>query len=503
MSGERLLGMWRIRPEALKKAELPARPRRRGLARSSRGHAPLDVGLDVLPLDGLARWSALDRGDGKPALSPRATVASGVKLSGGTTVAEEAVVLGKAALDGVSVLTRTVVPEGVSLSGVAVSQNLVVDPATGATSLLTDLLPAPGAPRAAGIGSRLAGLVLFLLSLPLWPIAFVWSFVANAGHATRPFSFAGNGAAAGTRATVLTFRFETAIPVFRDLPLLLAVVRGPLALTGVAPLAPEEEANAREPWTAARREAPVGLLARSRMIVPAVGAPRRSRASSTPSTRGPAAAASSPRPRDVLLGARLDGAEGLEPRPAPRRAGLRRPALPSQRERCAVPRGSRDGRTRELGACETGRSGKLRADRGAAHGSSSSTRPRAARSSRSVRRGGGGERSKSVRGGGPRAARPSPRPDGRTGVECPRRAQVVAAARDRVLQRGLRDQVARVDAVEEVDDLVGDLRLVVEARRGASRGRGCRPRRGRAARRSSRCRRSSTSCSGSSSSPAG
>jgi hypothetical protein len=267
VAGERLLGMWRVRPEALKKVELPREPADADW-RLDPAHAPLDVGPDVAPLDGLGRWGALDRGDGKPVLSPRAVVAGGAKLSGGTTVAEEAVVLGKTVLDGVSVLPRTALPEGVTLSAVAVSQNLVVDPATGAASLLTDRLPAPRPPRGPGFGSRLAGLGLFLVSLPLWPVAFAWSIVANAGRATRPYAFAGNGAAAGTRATVRTFRFESAIPVFRDLPLLLSVLRGPLALTGVAPLPPEEEESAKEPWMAARLEAPVGLLARSRMLVP-------------------------------------------------------------------------------------------------------------------------------------------------------------------------------------------------------------------------------------------
>ncbi len=267
VSGERLLGLWRIRPEALKKADLPRDPADADWT-LDRGHTPLDVGLDVAPIEGLARWSALERAEGKPVLSPRAIVAASAKLSGGTTVAEEAVVLGKAVLEGVSILPRTVIPEGVSLSGVAVAQNLVIDPATGATSLLTDLLPGPRAPRAAGLGSRLAGLGLFLLSLPLWPVALVWSLVANAGHARRPFAFAGNGATPGEREAVRTFRFETAIPVFRDLPLLLSVLRGSLALTGVAPLPPEEESMTNAPWTAARREAPVGLLARSRMVVP-------------------------------------------------------------------------------------------------------------------------------------------------------------------------------------------------------------------------------------------
>jgi hypothetical protein len=276
VSGERLLGMWRVRAEALKKAELPRDPVDADW-RPAKDHARLDVGLDVAPLDGLPAWFALDRGDGKPILSPRATVAGGAKLSGGATVAEDAAVLAKASLDGVSVLPRTVVPQGVSLSGAAVSQNLVVDPKTGVTSLLTDLLPAPGQARGGSLAGRLAGFALFLLSLPLWPVAFAWSFVANAGHATRPFSFAGNGSKAGSRETVKTFRFESAIPVFRDLPLLLAVLGGSLALSGVAPLAPEEETNPKEPWAVARLEAPVGLLARSRMVVPAAAPPEVAR----------------------------------------------------------------------------------------------------------------------------------------------------------------------------------------------------------------------------------
>jgi len=165
VASDRLLGLWRIRPEALKKVELPRDPADADWVRG-RDWAALDVGLDVEPLDGLPRWKAFDRGDGTPAVSPRAAVAGGAKLAGGTTVAEEAVVAAKAALDGVSVLPRTVVPEGVALSGVAVAQNLVVDPAGSGTSLLTDLLPPPGAPRGDGIGSRLAGLALFLLTLP-------------------------------------------------------------------------------------------------------------------------------------------------------------------------------------------------------------------------------------------------------------------------------------------------------------------------------------------------
>ncbi|HUM02305.1 MAG TPA: hypothetical protein VL084_08465, partial [Thermoanaerobaculia bacterium] len=66
-----------------------------------------------------------------------------------------------------------------------------------------------------------------------------------------------------------TFRFETAIPVFRDLPLLLAVLSGKLALTGVTPLSPAEEAALSEPWEKVRQEAPAGLLSLVRLAAPA------------------------------------------------------------------------------------------------------------------------------------------------------------------------------------------------------------------------------------------
>jgi hypothetical protein len=143
--------------------------------------------------------------------------------------------------------------------------NLVVDAASGTTSLLSDRLPPAGGARFSR--GRLAAALLFLVSLPLWPVAFLWALVANAGHATRETILAGNGTSG--RTPVETFRFETAIPVLRDLPLLLAVLSGKLNLAGVTPLTPAEEAALAEPWEKTRLEAPVGLLSLVRLAVPA------------------------------------------------------------------------------------------------------------------------------------------------------------------------------------------------------------------------------------------
>src|SRR5205085_12546997 len=148
----------------------------------------------------------------------------------------------------------------------------------------TDRLPARAGARAGAPtgASRLPGMAALVFSLPLWPVAFVWALLANAGHATRRFVLVENAPGRDEkgrprRAPFSTFRFETAVPVLRDLPLLLALAAGRIALSGVAPLTPAEEATLKEPWEEARFEAPVGLLARSRLSVPASAPPEVAR----------------------------------------------------------------------------------------------------------------------------------------------------------------------------------------------------------------------------------
>ena len=54
--------------------------------------------------------------------------------------------------------------------------------------------------------------------------------------------------------------WNTGIPVLRNLPGLLAVIRGDLRLVGVSPLTPEQSAARTEDWEMVRDQAPVGLL---------------------------------------------------------------------------------------------------------------------------------------------------------------------------------------------------------------------------------------------------
>jgi hypothetical protein len=267
-------GMWRLLPGALKKKDFPREP-----ASAAWAHDPDFVALPLeaspVLLDGLAAYRRADaaHAGGKLALSERARADATARLEGATTIAEDAAVLAGAHLVDTSVLPRTVIPPGVALSGAVVSGNLVVDLATGRTTLLTDLLPERAGAHGSGRG---LGFLALVLSLPLWPVAAAWSAVANAGHARSPVTLAGN-APGGGRAPFTTFRFETAVPVLRDLPLLAAVAAGRLALTGVTPLAPAEESALGEAWEKVRSEARAGLVSLARLAVPAAAPPEVAR----------------------------------------------------------------------------------------------------------------------------------------------------------------------------------------------------------------------------------
>jgi hypothetical protein len=274
--GGRPAGVWRLLPGALKKRDFPREPAAAEWTADA-DHAALPLTEGPVLLADVASYYRADRAaaGAAPALSDRATVDGTAALQGGTTVAEEAVVLSKARLSAVSVLPKTAIPPGLALENAVVSGNLVVDASTGATSLLTDRLPAAERNASSSSGRGL-GLVALALSFPLWPVAAIWSAIANAGHATRPVTLSGN-APGGGRATFSTFQFETAVPVLRELPLLFAVVSGRLALSGVTPLTPAEEAGLREPWEKVRNEAPVGVLSLARLAAPASAPPEVAR----------------------------------------------------------------------------------------------------------------------------------------------------------------------------------------------------------------------------------
>jgi len=210
-------GFWRLLPGAIKKKELPREPASpNGPSTGSRGAAARDaahagrlrrVPPGRRPRRRRGRLAARRRGEGSEA-PRREHGRRGVdRLRRRGTLRH-----GRPAADGHparSLPSRSVV-----------MGNLVVDAATGAESRLTDRSPSAESGASAGPARRRAPLPPVAAALA---VAFLWSLVANAG--TPRARRRGRERPVG-RVAFTTFRFETAIPVLRDLPLLLSVLSG-------------------------------------------------------------------------------------------------------------------------------------------------------------------------------------------------------------------------------------------------------------------------------------
>src|SRR5512143_411996 len=134
VAGGRPAGLWRLAPGTLKKVDLPPEPAGADW-KLGKDEAPLALSTEVVLLDSIAAYRRADRADA-PAVSPRADVESDAKLGPGTTVAEDATVFSGATLVETSVLPRTVIPAGVSLSNAVVSASLVGDTASESSARL-------------------------------------------------------------------------------------------------------------------------------------------------------------------------------------------------------------------------------------------------------------------------------------------------------------------------------------------------------------------------------
>jgi hypothetical protein len=207
----------------------------------------------------------------------RCSVDAQAELLGPVVLSDDVVVDRRATLSNAVVLPHSYVGELVEVTNALVFSDLLVRVDTGTVTrvtdafLLSDLRDAPVASAVGGALSRLAGLGLLALSLPLWPLALVASLVARPSAPFRRVTLGGarrerDETGAMGRKPFATLEGATAVPILKHLPRLLAVVAGNLALVGVSPLPPDEEAELGEEWAIGRREAPAGLLGPAQLL---------------------------------------------------------------------------------------------------------------------------------------------------------------------------------------------------------------------------------------------
>ncbi len=118
--------------------------------------------------------------------------------------------------------------------------------------------------------NRLLGLLLIILSLPLWLLAVIASNKKNILKKNKlegnrlQFDDFGNR----KRKVFTAWTWNTSIPILRYLPYLWSILTGDLRVVGVIPLTPTESEQRVEDWARVRDEAPIGLIGPSQLNLP-------------------------------------------------------------------------------------------------------------------------------------------------------------------------------------------------------------------------------------------
>ena len=203
------------------------------------------------------------------------------ELIGEVVIGDDVVVDRGATIRDSVILSKTYVGELVEVANAVVASNLLIRVDTGAVLRISDAFLLANLAKGGATGAlgrwldRLAGLLLLILSLPLWPLAaFLAGREGGGGRLLEARDMEGDrreqpGDPMSPRRTVVLLNWRTRVPVLRHLPWLLAVVRGDLRLVGVSPLTPEQSAARDEDWQFVRDAAPVGLLGPTQLNVPA------------------------------------------------------------------------------------------------------------------------------------------------------------------------------------------------------------------------------------------
>lgn len=122
--------------------------------------------------------------------------------------------------------------------------------------------------------NRLLGLILMILSLPLWLLAPIAALISDHKKILKKNELEGNRLQLDDfgnrkRRVFTAWTWNTPIPILRYLPYLWSTLTGDLRVVGVIPLTPKESAQRIEDWARVRDEAPIGLIGPSQLNLPA------------------------------------------------------------------------------------------------------------------------------------------------------------------------------------------------------------------------------------------
>jgi NDP-sugar pyrophosphorylase family protein len=176
------------------------------------------------------------------------------------------------------ILPGTYVGENIEIRNAIVNGNQVIRIDSGANYrvtdrfLLTQMQP-QGSSLSSRLANRLAGVLLLLLSLPLWPLAVAGALLKSPAAPLRQLRLHSNkyrldDAHEPVRGTFTSREWAVSAPVLQRLPLLLAVVAGHINLVGARPRPVTDEPSGSDPWEHLASDTPAGLLGPVQLDLP-------------------------------------------------------------------------------------------------------------------------------------------------------------------------------------------------------------------------------------------
>jgi len=200
----------------------------------------------------------------------RSRVRASVRLAGSSVISDNCFIDNQANITDSVILPGTYVGENIEIRNAIVNGNQVIRIDSGASYRVADRFLLTQVQRQESalpiqIFNRTAGVLLLLLSLPLWPVAAIGALLNSPAAPLRRLRLRSNKYRVDERQELVRREFTSAewavsAPVLRRLPLLLAVISGHINLVGARTRPLTTGAPGSDPWERLAGDTQVGLL---------------------------------------------------------------------------------------------------------------------------------------------------------------------------------------------------------------------------------------------------
>jgi len=189
-------------------------------------------------------------------------------LSGNVVLNNGVIIDRNSSIEDSLILSNTFVGENLEIKNAILRGDLLIRVDTGAVVQVTDRFLTAKLGESiydahfADISNRIFGVMLSILSIPLWPISLLMAVILRSDKIVKRKQFLSNkiNARDGENRQFATFEFAVPHGLFRRLPLVLAIATGHIRLVGVSPVTPQELDDRTDGWETARNSAPSGAL---------------------------------------------------------------------------------------------------------------------------------------------------------------------------------------------------------------------------------------------------